>query len=162
VTAVWVGYPNKLKPMLSEYHGQAVAGGTFPADIWHVFNQLALAGTKPESFPTYSYQYSTAKRVVWRDGLLQLDNGHCRNTELVSYFVGRGPGRTANCKINEVDVPLVVGMSLARARIRLGAQPLTPNVVYKPARAKQRLHPGLGRPPQQYRQPLRPRPSARS
>jgi membrane peptidoglycan carboxypeptidase len=139
VTAVWVGYPNKLKPMLSEYHGQAVAGGTFPADIWHAFNQLALAGTKPESFPTYSYQYSTAKRVVWRDGLLQLDNGHCRNTELVSYFVGRGPGRTANCKINEVDVPLVVGMSLARARIRLGAQPLTPNVVYKPARAKQRL-----------------------
>jgi len=70
---------------------------------------------------------------------LELDNGHCRNTELVSYFVGRGPGRTANCKINEVDVPLVVGMSLARARIRLGAQPLTPNVVYKPARAKQRL-----------------------
>jgi penicillin-binding protein 1A len=139
VTAVWVGYPNTLKPMLSEYHGQAVAGGTFPADIWHAFNQLALAGTKPESFPTYSYQYSTAKRVVWRDGVLQLDNGHCRDTELVSYFVGRGPGRTANCKINEVDVPLVVGMSLARARIRLGAQPLTPNVVYKPARAKQRL-----------------------
>jgi membrane peptidoglycan carboxypeptidase len=138
-TAVWVGYPNKLKPMLSEYHGQAVAGGTFPADIWRVFSQLALAGTAPESFPTYSYQYSTAKRVVWRDGLLQLDNGHCRDTELVSYFVGRGPGRTADCRLNEVDVPRVVGMSLARARIRLGAQPLTPNVVYKPARAKQRL-----------------------
>ncbi len=139
VTAVWVGYPNTLKPMLTEYHGQAVAGGTFPADIWHVFNQLALAGTKPESFPTYSYQYSTAKRVVWRDGVLQLDNGHCRDTELVSYFVGRGPGRTADCKINEVDVPRVVGMSLARARLRLGAQPLTPNVVYKPARPRQRL-----------------------
>ncbi len=138
-TAVWVGYPNKLKPMLSEYHGQAVAGGTFPADIWRVFNQLALAGTAPQSFPTYSYQYSTAKRVVWRDGVLQLDNGHCRDTELVSYFVGHGPGRTADCKLNEVDVPRVVGMSLARARIRLGAQPLTPNVVYKPARAKQRL-----------------------
>ncbi len=138
-TAVWVGYPNKLKPMLTEYHGQEVAGGTFPADIWRVFSQLALAGTLPESFPTYSYQYSTAKRVVWRDGLLRLDNGHCRDTELVSYFVGRGPGRTADCKLNEVDVPRVVGMSLAGAKIRLGAQPLTPNVVYKPARAKQRL-----------------------
>jgi penicillin-binding protein 1A len=138
-TAVWVGYPNRLKPMLTEYHGQAVAGGTFPADIWRVFNQLALAGTTPESFPPYSYQYSSAKRVVWRDGLLRLDNGKCRDTELVSYFVGHGPGRTADCKPNEVDVPRVVGMSLARARIRLGAQPLTPNVVYKPARAKQRL-----------------------
>ena len=138
-TAVWVGYPNKLKPMLTEYHGSAVAGGTFPADIWRVFNQLALAGTKPKSFPPYSYQYSSAKRVAWRDGVLRLDNGHCRDTELVSYFVGRGPGRTADCKPNEVDVPSVVGMSLARAKLRLSAQPLTANVVYKPAQAKQRL-----------------------
>ncbi len=138
-TAVWIGYPTKLTPMLSQYHGQAVAGGTFPADIWRVFNQLALAGTTPESFPPYSYQYSSAKRVVWRNGVLQLDNGKCRGTELISYFVGHGPGRTAACKPNEVDVPRVIGMSLARAKIRLGAQPLTPNVVYKPANAKQRV-----------------------
>jgi beta-lactam-binding protein with PASTA domain len=38
-----------------------------------------------------------------------------------------------------VDVPRVIGMSLARAKIRLGAQPLTPSVVYKPAQAKQRV-----------------------
>jgi penicillin-binding protein 1A len=138
-TAVWVGYPNKLKPMLSEYHGQAVAGGTFPAEIWRTFNKLALAGTTPESFPTYSYQYASSKRVVWRDGVLRLDNGNCRETELISYFVGHGPGGTADCKPNEVDVPRVVGLSLARAKIRLGAQPLTPSVVYKPARAKQRV-----------------------
>ncbi len=138
-TAVWVGYPNRLKPMLTEYHGQAVAGGTFPAEIWRVFSQLALAGTTPESFPSYSYQSSSARRVAWRDGVLRLDNGHCRDTELVSYFNGRGPGRTADCKPNEVDVPRVVGMSLGRAKIRLAAQPLTANVVYKPARAKQRL-----------------------
>jgi hypothetical protein len=125
--------------MLSQYHGHAVAGGTFPADIWRVFNQLALAGTTPESFPPYSYQYSSAKRVVWRNGVLQLDNGQCRGTELISYFVGRGPSRTAACKPNEVDVPRVIGMSLARAKVRLGAQPLTPNVVYKPAKAKQRV-----------------------
>jgi penicillin-binding protein 1A len=35
--AVWVGYPDKLKPMLTEYHGSSVAGGTFPAEIWHDF-----------------------------------------------------------------------------------------------------------------------------
>jgi penicillin-binding protein 1A len=138
-TAVWVGYPNRLTPMLNQYHGQAVAGGTFPADIWRVFNQLALAGTTPKSFPPYSYQYSSAKRVVWRDGVLRLDNGNCRETELVSYLVGRGPSRAADCKRNEVEVPRVIGMSLARAKIRLGAQPLTSNVVYKPAQAKQRI-----------------------
>jgi penicillin-binding protein 1A len=138
-TAVWVGYPNKLKPMLSEYHGEAVAGGTFPAEIWRAFMQPALTGTPVESFPTYSYQYSTARRVVWRDGTLQLDNGHCKSTELVSYFSGRGPARTATCRPNEVDIPRVVGMTLTRAKLRLGAQPLTANIVYKPAQAKQRV-----------------------
>jgi penicillin-binding protein 1A len=35
--AVWVGYPKGLKPMLTEYRGEPVAGGTFPALIWHDF-----------------------------------------------------------------------------------------------------------------------------
>jgi penicillin-binding protein 1A len=139
VTAVWVGYPTRLKFMLTEYHGQAVAGGTFPAEIWRAFTQRALAGTPPETFPPYSYQYAAARRVVWRDGILQLDNGHCRNTELVSYFSGRGPAHTATCKPNEVEIPRVVGMTLARAKLTLGAQPLRTNIVYKPAQAKQRV-----------------------
>jgi penicillin-binding protein 1A len=138
-TAIWVGYPNKLKPMLTEYHGEPVAGGTFPAEIWRVFTQLALAKTTPESFPSYSTPYAVPKRVVWRDGRLQLDNGLCRETALVSYFSGRGPTRTANCKMNEVDIPRVVGLTLANARLRLAGQPLTPNIVYKPARPKQRV-----------------------
>ena len=33
--AVWVGYPDRLTPMQTEYHGEPVAGGTFPAEIWH-------------------------------------------------------------------------------------------------------------------------------
>jgi penicillin-binding protein 1A len=35
--AVWVGYPTGFKPMLTEFRGQAVTGGTFPAMIWHDF-----------------------------------------------------------------------------------------------------------------------------
>ena len=35
--AVWVGYPEGAKPMETEYHGQPVAGGTIPAEIWHDF-----------------------------------------------------------------------------------------------------------------------------
>jgi len=35
--AVWVGYPNGLRPMRSEYRGEPVAGGTFPAQIWRDF-----------------------------------------------------------------------------------------------------------------------------
>jgi len=33
-TAVWVGYPDRLKPMETEYAGEPVAGGTYPTDIW--------------------------------------------------------------------------------------------------------------------------------
>jgi penicillin-binding protein 1A len=35
--AVWVGYPDQLKYMKTEYGGSPVAGGTFPTDIWHDF-----------------------------------------------------------------------------------------------------------------------------
>jgi penicillin-binding protein 1A len=35
--AVWVGYPDRLKPMLTEFGGKPVAGGTYPAEIWHDF-----------------------------------------------------------------------------------------------------------------------------
>ena len=43
LVAVWVGYPNKLVPMLTEFHGHPVAGGTFPALIWKAFMQKAIA-----------------------------------------------------------------------------------------------------------------------
>ncbi len=35
--AVWVGYPNSGKPMLTDYNGGPVEGGTYPAVIWHDF-----------------------------------------------------------------------------------------------------------------------------
>ena len=41
--AVWVGYPDELRPMKTEYQGEPVAGGTFPAEIWRDFMVAALA-----------------------------------------------------------------------------------------------------------------------
>ena len=32
---MWVGYPNAQIEMRTQYHGGSVAGGTFPAEIWH-------------------------------------------------------------------------------------------------------------------------------
>ena len=39
-TAVWVGYPNAQVEMRS-VHGISVAGGTFPAMIWHDYMDVA-------------------------------------------------------------------------------------------------------------------------
>ena len=35
--AVWVGYPDRLKPMETEWRGSPVSGGTYPASIWRQF-----------------------------------------------------------------------------------------------------------------------------
>jgi penicillin-binding protein 1A len=43
-TTVWVGYPQAEIPM-ENVHGISVAGGTFPATIWHLFMASALDGT---------------------------------------------------------------------------------------------------------------------
>ncbi len=42
--AVWVGYPDRVKPMTTEYNGQEVAGGTFPTEIWRAFMSTAIDG----------------------------------------------------------------------------------------------------------------------
>jgi penicillin-binding protein 1A len=49
-SAVWVGYPNARVSMTS-VHGIAVAGGTFPAEIWHGFMATAVGPTPPREFP---------------------------------------------------------------------------------------------------------------
>ncbi|MDQ3936207.1 MAG: transglycosylase domain-containing protein, partial [Actinomycetota bacterium] len=40
--AVWVGYPDRVRYMTTHYHGQPVAGGTFPTEIWHDFMAAAI------------------------------------------------------------------------------------------------------------------------
>jgi penicillin-binding protein 1A len=141
VTCVWVGYPDRLRPMLTEFHGGPVVGGTYPALIWKTFMESALAAmnAQPESFPSPPYFSVQSRRVTYRDDRIELDNGLCKTTSLLVYFVGRGPSRTADCKLNEVDVPDVVGTTVAAARARLQAQPLTPQLVYEPAAAGQRI-----------------------
>jgi len=55
--AVWVGYPDHLVPMLTDFNGQPVMGGTFPALIWHDFMTSALGIDKTRA------EEAAAKRV---------------------------------------------------------------------------------------------------
>jgi beta-lactam-binding protein with PASTA domain len=72
--------------------------------------------------------------VVRRGGEWRLDNGYCRGAHLLVYFSGQGPEKTANCKPNEVQVPMVVGMTEEAAIARLAAQPLEAELVAVPAK----------------------------
>jgi membrane peptidoglycan carboxypeptidase len=147
--AVWVGYPHNLTPMLTEFDGEPVAGGTFPALIWKSFMEQALDYLKeePAYFDSPSLPYSVPISVVQRNGRLMADNGVCRETRNIWVFSGDGPEQTADCKPNEVEVPRVVGATLDEAKQRLAAQPLRYDVVFKPAARGQRLDIVLGQIP---------------
>jgi hypothetical protein len=127
--------------MTTEFHGKPVLGGTYPALIWKAFMQkaLPLENDQPESFPAPYVPYAAPVRVVNRGGLLERDNGVCKNTYVLEFYGGVGPNRTASCKVNEVDIPDVVGQPVAQARARLEGQPLNATLVYKPARTGERL-----------------------
>jgi membrane peptidoglycan carboxypeptidase len=135
VTAVWVGYPDSLRPMLSEYHGRSVAGGTYPALIWKAFMEKALPYRKltPTPFPAPSMPYSSPAAVVFRAGQLVRDNGYCKGTHVVQLF-STAVVPLGDCKLNEVEVPDVRGTLLARAKARLLRQPLRARVVWTSAK----------------------------
>jgi penicillin-binding protein 1A len=58
-TTVWVGYPQGEIPM-ENVHGISVAGGTFPATIWHLFMEQAMANA-----PALTWQ-SPRDPVEWK------------------------------------------------------------------------------------------------
>ena len=104
VVAVWVGYPDALRPMLTEFEGEPVAGGTLPALIWKAFVEKAEEDVD-RSFDAPPYLGGVSQWVVQREGKWQLDNGYCRSARLVAYFSGLGPDTEADCKPNEVIRP---------------------------------------------------------
>jgi penicillin-binding protein 1A len=63
---VWVGYPQGEIPMLS-VHGIAVAGGSFPAEIWRRFMEQAVRYSPPQDFPEPSTapQFGYFKQGPW-------------------------------------------------------------------------------------------------
>jgi hypothetical protein len=137
--------------MLSEFHGHPVAGGTFPALIWKAFmtKAIALDHLTPQGFSSPQSQYAAPVTVVNRGGLLMRDNGVCKNSYQLEFYGGTGPGHVATCKPNEVEIPDVVGYELVNAKSRLDGQPLTPMIVYRPAKTGERLGIVVGQFPRQ-------------
>jgi membrane peptidoglycan carboxypeptidase len=141
--AIWVGYPDRLQPMTSEFGGDPVAGGTYPALIFHTFMKEALEamGEEPEYFPSRPYPYAATWRVTERDGERLLDNGQCGDSRSVVYFSGFEPQKTAPCGTNEVEVPRVTGAKALDAEASLADRALLAEIVYRPARPGER--PGI-------------------
>jgi penicillin-binding protein 1A len=134
--AIWVGYPDRLEPMTTEFNGKPVAGGTFPALIFKTFakNALEYLEEPPVSFDAPSYPYSAPVQVTFRDGAWKRDNGNCSHVETFMFFSGSEPSATADCAEFEVEVPDVTGRTLDAAEDVLAGQRLNWQVVYQAAR----------------------------
>ncbi|HET9125178.1 MAG TPA: penicillin-binding transpeptidase domain-containing protein, partial [Solirubrobacteraceae bacterium] len=64
-TAVWVGFPNALKPMLTQAGGNPVTGGTFPAEIWKTFTEAAIQIAAEEHAPKSAHGTATIARTTF-------------------------------------------------------------------------------------------------
>ncbi|MBA2742042.1 MAG: PBP1A family penicillin-binding protein [Actinobacteria bacterium] len=136
--AVWVGYPDELTPMRTEFGGEPVTGGTLPALIWKEFvsrYEKDKEDSEQVFFESAPYLGAVPTWVVKRGSTWVRDNQYCRGARLMVFFSGRGPEEVADCKPNEVSVPSVIGLREETAVARLAAQPLGAEIVYKPARA---------------------------
>src|SRR5207244_1100564 len=75
---VWVGYPRAEIPM-ENVHGIAVAGGTFPAQIWHLFMARALRYSPPQQWQQPS-EYPVWKPFTRGRYAIQFDNSPSPST----------------------------------------------------------------------------------
>ena len=86
--AVWVGYPDKLRPMLTEYGGSAVTGKTFPADIWHDF---MLAAREIDA----QHRADDAARNPKKQGTTSTDNSGSGSGDTGAGSAGTGTDQSA-------------------------------------------------------------------
>ena len=125
--AVWVGYPNELRPMLTEFDGEPVAGGTFPALIWKAFTEqrAAVPGRAARVLPVAARTCSVRRcrsctaTASWQRRQRQLP--HTRAGPLLRRL---GPEADGRLQAERGRGPDVVGRSVERAQRALAAQPL--------------------------------------
>ena len=92
--------------METEFNGDPVAGGTFPALIWKTFTEAALRvrGDEPRTFEFPPFLSGTSSASSAATSACCSTTGSAAALSVV-YFRNFGPKRTANCKLNEVEVP---------------------------------------------------------
>jgi penicillin-binding protein 1A len=86
-TAVWVGFPQGDIPMLTNYNGSPVDGGTYPALIWHDYMVQALQiyasehpKAHPKNFVTPNGSAFTTSSGVLGGGTAVGNSGNSGNT----------------------------------------------------------------------------------
>ena len=116
-TGVWVGYPDRPRPMETEFNGEAVGGGTYPALIWRAFMRGALAGRPRLDWPRASSPPSATVGIDPRNGLRA--PAHCPFARTLVLDLAHVPSRESECPRHLEVVPDLTGANIAEARRRV-------------------------------------------
>lgn len=129
VTAVWVGYAERQRPMRS-VHGRRVWGGTFPAMIWAEFMREALRERPERSFGEVPKSKLVRVRLCSETDLVATQ--HCPKPVYATFVKEREPKKTCNLHLtpSEVTVPRVVGKTAADASVVLAELGFAPVATY--------------------------------
>jgi len=111
VCAVWVGYPEAQTEM-TDVHGRAVTGGSFPAEIWKAFMSVAHEPITKRDFE--KPDGLTAVSVCAETGLKATE--WCPST-LAPYFLRDHTPVTCSVHTGpkKIDIPNIVGMTKEKA-----------------------------------------------
>ena len=140
VVAVWVGYPDELKPMLTEFGGSPVAGGTLPArDLEDVHDRGAEAEARRAGAASRRRRTSRRSRSGSSGAAAPTSSttATARAPASSRTSTAAGPATQAECYANEVTVPLVIGKTLDAANDTLAPQPLGSRGDRRPRQARQ-------------------------
>jgi penicillin-binding protein 1A len=131
-TAVWVGYVKHPTPMLTQYNGTPVFGGTLPAIAWSRFEQRALSGQPVLSFEPPSPPSAESVLIDTANGLRATSSCPRARTEVIE--LDKVPSTYSRCSATIVTMPDLNGMYPGNARRLIDRSGLVPKVSTIPAK----------------------------
>jgi penicillin-binding protein 1A len=126
-TAVWNGFPTIRVPMLRQYLGGPVFGGTFPALLWRAFTQPALSGTKVHDWPAPT---PVAGAEVLIDPATGKRAGpNCPRARALVMAYAKMPSETSRCTGTVIPTPEVTSDTPRQAQLILDRAGLLPELL---------------------------------
>jgi penicillin-binding protein 1A len=126
-TSVWNGFPTIRVPMVKQFHGGPVFGGTYPALLWRAFMQPALAGTKVHDWPAPADVAGAEVRIDPATG--ERAGPNCPRARAVVMAFSKMPTRTSHCTGTVIPTPEVTNASAHQAALTLDRAGLLPTIV---------------------------------
>ncbi len=123
-TAVWNGFPTIRVPMLTQFHGGPVFGGTYPALLWKAFTEPALAGTKVRNWA--SPAPVSGAEVIIDPATGKRAGPNCPRGRALVMAYSKMPTETSNCHGTVIPTPEVTSNTAQQARVTLDRAGLLP------------------------------------